>query len=103
MDTNRFGSHKMAYFDHMWNKLPFIKGTKTPQIEENVLKPTHYDLMIELAEKIGSQFDFVRVDFYDTAEGVFFGEATFYPGGGFGRFYPAEWDEIFGRPWKIRP
>ncbi len=99
VDSNRFGEHKMAFFGRDWNKLPFTKGNL--QIEGDVPKPLHYDLMIELAEKIGAQFDFVRVDFYDLPEGVFFGETTFYPAAGFGRFYPDEWDEIFGRPWKI--
>jgi hypothetical protein len=83
-DTGRGASHEMAFFDRQWNKLPFTKGH--PRIERDVPKPLHYDLMIELAERAGSQFDFVRMDFYDTPSGVFFGEATFYPAGGLGGF-----------------
>ena len=97
-DAGRFGNHEMAFFDRDWNKLPFTKGN--PQIKGDVPQPAHYDLMIELAEKIGALFDFVRVDFYDLPQGVYFGETTFYPAAGFGRFYPDEWDEAFGRPWE---
>lgn len=99
MDRGRFEKHEMAFFDRDWNKLPLTKGH--PQIEDNVPQPQNFSLMIELAEAIGKNFDFVRVDLYDTPDGVFFGETTFYPAGGFGRFYPDEWDEKFGNPWKI--
>jgi len=99
IDTSRFGKHKMAFLDRDWNKLPFTKGH--PQIDEALPKPQHYALLIELAEKIGALFDFARVDFYDLPSGVYFGEVTFYPAGGFGRFYPEEWDENFGSPWQI--
>ncbi len=99
-DTGRGENHEMAFFDKDWNKLPLTKGHK--RIEKEVPKPEHYTLMLELAEKIGKQFDFVRVDFYDTPEGVFFGETTFYPAGGFGLFHPEEWDFKFGEPWVIK-
>lgn len=99
MDAGRFGDHKMAFFDRSWEKLPFTKGS--PQIEKEIPRPTHYKIMIELAEKIGALFDFVRLDFYDLPSGVFFGEATFYPAGGFGIFRPNEWDVKFGEPWII--
>lgn len=100
MDVGRFMNHKTAFFDRRWNKLPFTKIN--PQIEGRVPKPTHYDLMVELAEKIGKQFDFVRIDFYDLPSGVFFGEVTFYPAGGFGPFHPGGWDIKMGDPWVIK-
>lgn len=99
-DTGRSGAHEMAFFDREWTKLPFTKGN--PRTEHYIPKPQHYDLMIELAEKIGIQFDFVRVDLYNLPEGVFFGEATFYPAGGLGLFHPSEWDAKVGEPWVIK-
>lgn len=99
LDSNRFEDHRMAFFDRNWNKLPFTKAY--PQIDGIVSRPIHLELMIEVAEKIGESFDFARVDLYDTPSGVFFGEVTFYPAGGFGRFYPDKWDVLFGEPWKI--
>jgi len=57
--------------------------------------------MINLAEKIGAPFDFVRVDLYSPPQGILFGEATFYPGSGLQPFIPEDWDNEFGEPWKI--
>ena len=57
--------------------------------------------MINLAEKIGAQFDFVRVDLYSPPQGILFGEVTFYPNGGLAPFIPKDWDYKFGEPWKI--
>jgi hypothetical protein len=99
VDESRFGRHRMAFLDRDWTKLPFTKAN--PQISGEIARPEHLDLMIELAETIGREFDFARIDFYDIPSGVFFGEVTLYPAGGFGQFHPDEWDELFGRPWKI--
>jgi hypothetical protein len=57
--------------------------------------------MIDVAERIGAQFDFVRVDLYSPPQGILFGEVTFYPAAGLQPFVPREWDNIFGEPWKI--
>jgi len=58
--------------------------------------------MIELAEQIGAQFDFVRVDLYSPPQGIFFGEFAFYPNAGLEAFTCNEWDYRFGEPWKNR-
>ena len=39
--------------------------------------------MFHYAEVLSQRFPFVRVDFYDTPQQVYFGELTFTPGGGF--------------------
>jgi hypothetical protein len=57
--------------------------------------------MIEIAERIGAQFDFVRVDLYSAPQGILFGEVTFYPNAGLEPFTPQEWDTTFGEPWRL--
>lgn len=52
--------------------------------------------MIELAEKLSNKNPFVRIDFYYINNTIYFGEITFYPASGFGRFVPNEWDETLG-------
>ena len=54
--------------------------------------------MLLFAEKIARFINnpFVRVDFYEVKGKVYFGEVTFYPEGGLGRFKPIEWDYIMG-------
>ncbi len=46
-------------------------------------KPECFDQMLELAAKLSMGVDFLRVDFYEIDEKVFFSELTFFPCGGF--------------------
>jgi glycosyltransferase involved in cell wall biosynthesis len=55
-------------------------------------RPPQTDLMMELAEKLGRGFPFVRVDFFLCKGRVYFAEMTFYPRTGFGILSPGEWD-----------
>ena len=100
VNYNRFCGHlHLLYCDRHWNKLPMNWGGGGAAWP--VPKPDHCDEMIALAEKIGADFDFVRVDLYQVPEGIYFGETTFYPHAGYGRIRPDEWDLKFGEPWKI--
>ena len=64
-------------------------------------KPKNFDKMIELADKLSKPFPFVRVDFYDVDGKVYFGELTFYSGGGFSHISPIEWDKKLGDKIKL--
>ncbi|MGA2160469.1 MAG: ATP-grasp fold amidoligase family protein [Dehalococcoidia bacterium] len=99
VDYDRFKGHKRNLYDREWNLLP-VK-LKFPPISEAICKPVNLGEMINLAEKIGAQFDFVRVDLYSPPQGILFGEVTFYPYSGLQRFIPKDWDNKFGEPWKI--
>jgi hypothetical protein len=101
VDRDRFAQHRRSFFDRAWKMQPTL--LLVPHISGAVPRPPHYQQMIELAERIGSQFDFVRVDLYDTSRGIFFGETTFYPGSGFAKLEPDEQDLAFGAPWKLPP
>ena len=98
IDVDRWGNGKRAFYDPSWNKLPMTKGR--PDIERPIPEPSNLQKMIEIAEKIGSIFDFVRVDLYCASNKVFFGETTFYPGEGFSKMSPGIWDYKFGEPWR---
>ncbi len=63
-------------------------------------RPATWDRMVEVAEAIGKDFAYVRVDLYAVDDRVRFGELTFYPVGGHGVFRPASWDAKFGAQWK---
>ena len=39
---------------------------------------------------------FIRVDLYEVAGRIYFGELTLYPGCGFEEFRPEEWDLTLG-------
>ncbi|CAM1373801.1 ATP-grasp fold amidoligase family protein [Tenacibaculum xiamenense] len=87
-------SLKVTFFDLSWNKLPFER--RYPMSASPIEKPQNYELMIELAESLAREIPFNRVDFYEEKGQVYFGEMTFYPGGGMESFNPKEWDEIMG-------
>lgn len=104
VDRSRFAEHKETYFDTEWNKLPVSDGNPPlPQIDGDVPKPANLAEMMSIAEKIGAQFDFARVDLYNVSSHVLFGEVTFYPAAGTNPFNPPEWDLKFGEPWHITP
>jgi hypothetical protein len=60
-------------------------------------------LMLQTAEKLSADLDFVRVDLYDVGSRIYFGEMTATPGGGFARFEPQAMDEHLGMLWGRRP
>jgi hypothetical protein len=56
--------------------------------------------MIELAQRLAEPFEFLRVDFLLTRDGLRISELTSSPGAGFGRFYPASFGTEMGRWWS---
>ena len=62
--------------------------------------PENFSLMLEYAEKLSSEFDFVRVDLYNIAGTIYFGELTFSPNGGLMYSYTNEAIEEIGRHFK---
>lgn len=87
-DTDRFTAHDMQYFTPNWEQCGDIdhevSGRKPTE------KPENYALMLKLAEKLATGFPHVRVDWYNIAGKPYFGEMTFYTGGGFDPFYAQE-------------
>ncbi|MDD3288759.1 MAG: ATP-grasp fold amidoligase family protein [Alphaproteobacteria bacterium] len=89
----------LSYYDREWNRLPAQLG-HYPECE-TVEKPKNLDRMIQVAEKIGKDFDFIRVDLYQIGDAIYFGETTFYPNGGVVPFTPDSFDKDLGAPWII--
>ena len=69
------------YLDENWNPLALDKDVDLT-VTAALNKPICFAEMNEMARKISSDFDFVRVDFYDTANKAMIGEMTFTPAGG---------------------
>lgn len=102
---NRTIEETIDFYDKNWKLQEFI-GLLNPinPIEKHSTtvnnKPKNYSLMLELAEKLARDFDFVRVDFYNIDGKIYFGELTFCPASGIGTFIPEEWNYKFGSYWK---
>lgn len=92
--SDRFDSIKETFFDRNWNVAPF----KRPNIEidDKIKKPINFNKMIELSEFLSEDIPFLRVDFYEVDNKIYFGELTFYPASGFSPFEPNDWDYKLG-------
>ncbi len=93
LDLDRDTVHKRNMYDTDWNLLEF------KYLYENgkhLKKPHKLDEMIRLAEIVAKDFVFVRVDFYNIEDKVYFGEITFHPESGMGKFVPEKWDAELG-------
>ena len=74
--------------------MPFARHY--PTSNEKIPKPKNYGKMVELAEKLARDLPFVRIDFYEVKNKIYFGEITFYPGNGVEEFTPEKYDYILG-------
>ncbi|MHA7968436.1 ATP-grasp fold amidoligase family protein [Rhizobium sp. CAU 1783] len=91
-----------ATYSADWQKLPFYDPDYYPLYPGNVPRPASLERMVALAEALGSNLDFARIDLYAGGDQIYVGEITLYPGGGFERFDPPEYDRIVGDRWKQR-
>ena len=85
---------KFDFYDQDFNHLPFTNGH--PNSSKVITRNRGFDEMKELAGKLSKGFPHVRIDFYEIAGKVYFGEMTFYHNAGWIKFDPQEWDRIFG-------
>lgn len=99
--TDRFTSKelKFDYFDRDFNWLDFDWTHNRSQTKPS--KPEKFDEMFELAEKLSQGIPQVRVDFYQVADLIYFGELTFFHAGGWEKFSPEKWDETMGEMIKL--
>lgn len=99
VNTDQIKNHKIVFYDRNWRRQPFWLNNYPPETRE-IERPQHFTEMLEAAEKLGAEFNFVRVDLYDLDHGPKFGELTFAPGSGFEKFYPVAYDRLLGKFWK---
>jgi hypothetical protein len=100
IDYSRFNGHKRNFYDREGNLLNIIH-TYPNFDHKNVALDNLYTL-IKTAEILSSDFSFVRVDLYSVKNKVYFGEMTFYPGSGYERFIPDEFDFELGSHFNIQ-
>ena len=67
-----------------------------PRIDGTLEKPETFDEMLSIAKKLSSGFAFVRVDLYSLNGRVYFGELTFTPQSGTGRWGDENQNHLYG-------
>ena len=92
--TDRSTDVKFDFFDMDFRHLDIVN------IHENsgkeIEKPVLFDEMRAVAEKLSHGMKFVRIDLYAIGGQIYFGEYTFFHGGGFWPFHPEEWEKKLG-------
>jgi TupA-like ATPgrasp len=100
VDLDRFIHHRRNFYDLDWNRLQC--RLLYDNFDAPIAKPGKLETMIEYAQILSDNIDFVRVDLYDIGGKIYFGELTNTPENGLGKFYPPSWDEVFGGFWRTR-
>ena len=85
VDIDRHENHRRNFYDLDWNLLPLqIKFPREPGLR--LQRPPRLAEMVALGRELSRGFPHVRVDLYYVPDRIYFGELTFFHGGGFERF-----------------
>lgn len=91
---------EVSFYTLEWEKAPFGR------IDFNELsivpkKPVNFEKMIETAELLSKNMDFLRVDFYEINGKMYFSELTLYPCSGLMKFSLDRYDLELGNKLKL--
>ena len=84
---------KFCMYDRNWNWVKL--GQSCPE-DPKLAKPEKIDLAFQYADKLSSDFKFVRLDFYIVDKKIIFGEYTFTPCGGLDNHMYEDADVLLG-------
>lgn len=102
IDYDRAIEHHANYFDNNGELLYVGESICPPLFDRRLEKSKNINTMQMLAERLSSGMPFLRADFYDVNGNVYFGELTFFPASGFGKFDPEDFDLELGK-WLALP
>ena len=96
VDYDRFTDHKRQFYTPEW-ELTDIAWHLPSDKSKTLSRPAVFNDMLEIAERLSKDIPFLRVDFYVVGKKLYVGETTFYPGAGFGKWWPEGTDEWLGQ------
>lgn len=97
VDSDRFTSHRANYYNLDFSLLHLGEKDFLYNEAKKDEKPENFEEMIRLAEILSKDIPFVRIDFYNINGRIYFGEITFFPASGLGKWEPASADEDIGK------
>ena len=72
-----------------------------PPLGAEIEFPPNMEQILEIGDRLGQGFDFIRVDLYNPGGRVLYGELTSLPMGGVRPFNPLICDRMFGQEWNL--
>ena len=94
-DERQMTFHTTDWTELDWQMLPQKRST-------GLKRPERLHDIIAMAEKIGAEMDFARIDIYDCDGQLFLGEVTLYENSGQRRYHPCSVDALIGSYWTIQ-
>ena len=96
--SNRSTKETIDFFDMDWNLQDFtgFAFPGFPHSETEIMQPRTFCRMQQMARILSNSIPFVRIDFYEVNRKAYFGEITFFPASGCGKFMPDQWNYTLG-------
>jgi len=93
-------ARQAAFYGPDWSHLGW-RMINVPSQTSLLPRPPRLSEMIAISERLAKNFSHLRVDLYDTVEGIRVGELTPYTWSGHEPYHPATVDFAMGRAWPI--
>jgi hypothetical protein len=94
VDADRYTRHTRTLYSPDWVRQDVFN--RHPNIPREIPRPKNLDVMLDTARKLSGGIPHVRVDLYETAGRVYFGEMTFFHGYGMEVFRPRSFEQRLG-------
>ena len=88
-----------AFYDRDWRPVDWCLDV--PNRPELCRRPKRYNDIITIAERLGQDFDHLRVDVFEAGDRFWLGELTVYSWSGLCSFTPDEADTLIGSYWPV--
>ena len=92
--------YTVTVYDPNWHRLDVTWNYHNNPPSE---RPVKFQEMIEIAERLGADFDYVRIDLHAPGDRLLFGEISHIPVGGWIPIQPRSYDFEFGDKWHLKP
>ena len=97
---DRKSKETIDFFDVDWNHQEFIglvgRNTKVCHSDIPPQRPENLNIQLSVARKLSKDLPFSRIDLYEVDGRVYFGEITFFPLSGMGKFIPEKYNMLIG-------
>lgn len=91
---------EFGIYDAFFNRLNVLRLDEKP-LKRSVEKPSNFEQLKSVAEKLSGEFPQVRIDLYDCNGKIMFGEITFFDASGYMRFVPDEFDYELAKKFEL--